>query len=217
VLLLALDTSSPAVSVAVHDASTVVAQASEIAEKRHGELLAPMIGDVIAQADCAIRDLTQVVVGVGPGPYTSLRIGLVTAHALALADGVPVHGICSLDALAAEAADRLDTQFLVATDARRREVYWAVYAPDGRRVHDPAVGTAAAVRGLFPDLPVVGAGADLYPELLGPRIGPQHPSAVALAHLAVSRVPAGEALPARPLYLRRPDAALPTARKAVLP
>ncbi len=181
-----------------------------------------MIRDVMDRADVPLAGLTQVVVGVGPGPYTSLRIGLVTAQAVGLALGIPVHGICSLDALAAEAADGMASDFLVATDARRREVYWAVYTSAGRRAGDPAVGTATQVRAQFPDLPVVGAGADLYPDLLGPKVGtgledgPRHPHAAALAELAVNAVPAGEALPPLPLYLRRPDAAEPTSRKSVL-
>ncbi len=205
-------------SVAVHDGSEVLGGDNEIAERRHGELLAPMIGDVMAQVDLPMTALTQIVVGVGPGPYTSLRIGLVTAHALGLAIGIPVHGICSLDALAADATrvDTMDSDFLVATDARRREVYWAVYASDGRRAGDPAVGTAAEVREQYPDLPVVGVGAHLYPDVLGPGRGPLHPDAAALAELAVTLVPAGQAMPPTPLYLRRPDAVEPAARKSVL-
>src|SRR5689334_24959835 len=108
---------------------------------RHGEMLAPGIADVLAQAGATSRDVTAVAVGVGPGPFTGLRVGLVTARTLALALGIPVHGVCSLDVLAAQAVGEgaVDRPFLVATDARRKEVYWAAYDERGVRLGDPEV------------------------------------------------------------------------------
>ncbi len=215
VLALALDTSSSAVCVALHDGTDVVAEASEIAARRHGELLAPMIRDLLTAADVHRSEVSDVVVGVGPGPYTSLRIGLVTAHALGLSLSIPVHGICSLDAIAIDAGP-FDTGFLVATDARRREVYWAEYDSGAQRINGPDVGSAVAVRAAHPAVEVVGEGASLYPDQLGPGGNPQHPRAGALAQLALAGLARGHVLPARALYLRRPDATEPGSRKSVL-
>jgi tRNA threonylcarbamoyl adenosine modification protein YeaZ len=223
VLLLALDTATPAVTVAVHDGSRVIAQATEIGARRHGEVLTPMLRDVLAVAGCRVDDVTDVAVGVGPGPYTSLRVGLVTALALALPGRLPVHGVCSLDVLAFEAvadgrwATQLAEGFLVATDARRKEVYWAAYGPDGVRTAGPSVDRPADVASAHPGRSVVGQGADLYLDLLGAPVGPMYPAAAALAALAVRALAAGAALlPPTPLYLRRPDATEPAPRKRVL-
>jgi len=97
VLLLALDTATPAVTVALHDGTRVVAQSSAHDPRRHGELLAPGIAAVLTEAGADRRDLTDVAVGTGPGPFTGLRVGLVTAHTLALALGLRLHGVCTLD------------------------------------------------------------------------------------------------------------------------
>jgi tRNA threonylcarbamoyl adenosine modification protein YeaZ len=156
---------------------------------------------------------------VGPGPYTGLRVGLATARTLALAWGAAVHGVCSLDVIAARAvAEGLSGEFLVATDARRREVHTARYVAttEGvRRVAGPDVVAPAEVH---PDVPVVGAGTRLYPDVLGPARAPFDTAGAALATLVVEAL-AGrgtwELLPPEPLYLRRPDATEPGARKRV--
>ena len=213
-LLLAFDTATPAVTVALHDGARVVAERTVVDARRHGELLAPGIERVLSGAGCSASDLTQIAVGVGPGPFTGLRVGLVTARAFGDALGIGVVGVCTLDVLAAAVVrDSGPAQpFLVATDARRKEVYWATYEATGQRLAGPHVGPAAAIGW---GGPAVGAGALLYPagfETVGP---PQHPAARDLAEL----VAAGRAapLPAEPLYLRRPDAVEPGARKAVTP
>ena len=206
-MLLGLDTATPAVTVALGDGLQVLAESTVVDARRHGELLAPGIERVLAGAGVDRRALTGVAVGVGPGPFTGLRVGLMTARMLGAALGIPVHGVCTLDLLAA--ASGLDGRFRVATDARRREVYWAAY--DGlQRVDGPHVGPAAAVTG---DGPVVGAGALLYPEILRPGVGPEHPSAAELVRWVGAGRPT---LPPEPLYLRRPDAQVPGARKPVL-
>jgi tRNA threonylcarbamoyl adenosine modification protein YeaZ len=230
-LLLALDTASATVSVALHDGRSVLAERSGAPSPKHVELLAPLIHEVLASAGAAPSDLSDLAVGVGPGPFTGLRVGLVTARALALVLDLDVQGICSLDAVAAGAvrSGLTASQFLVATDARRREVYWASYrleplaGPGGDaggllpvRVDGPHVAAAGDVprRGL----PVVGRGSDLYPQALGGADGPLtplDPPAAALAELAVLGKP--YLLPAEPMYLRRPDASQPGARKRVLP
>ena len=224
VLLLALDTATPAVTVALHDGERVLAEVSEVDARRHAELLAPGIEAVLAQAGVTARDLTALAVGTGPGPFTGLRVGLVTARTMAATLGVPVHGVCTLDVLALQALDAGDVAgpFVVATDARRREVYWARYdigsgagAVVPQRREGPAVATAADVA--VDGVPVVGRGADLYPDALGRRVGPADPSAGALAELVLRSLRAGiDVSDTTPLYLRRPDVHEGGGRKSVL-
>ncbi len=216
-ILLALDTSGACVTAAVHRQGHVLAEASVRDPRRHAELTAPMVEDVLAAAGVDRRRLTAVAVGVGPGPFTGLRVGIVTARVLGAALGVHVPGLCSLDALAAATPGEGD--LVVATDARRREVYWARYrrGPWGaERVEGPHVGSAEDVP--VRDTDVTGRGCLLYPDELGPSAGPLDVEAGALAHVVAGRLAAGGhgLLPPVPLYLRRPDAQEPGARKRVL-
>src|SRR5690606_17462396 len=162
----------------------------------------------LADAGRGLDAVTGIVVGIGPGPYTGLRVRLMTADTFGLALGVPVHGVCTLDGLAHAAA--VEGPFVVATDARRKEVYWARYADPRTRVTEPAVDRPADIADQVRDLPAVGAGALLYPETFPRAHAPEHVSAAALARLAAERLAAGAELPEpRPLYLRRPDAQVP--------
>ena len=248
-LLLALDTSGAAVTAAVHDGAAVLARHSEFDTRRHAELTAPVVRRALADAGADRRDLTAIAVGVGPGPFTGLRVGVVTALVLGSALGVPVYGVCSLDALAAATgeAPAEPRHLVVATDARRREVYWARYrfAPDlpggpgvPERLDGPHVGPAAGVR--VEGAVVTGRGCLLYPEALGESAGPLDVDAGYLAELAAGALSPGALspgalvpgalvpdaldpgaaarvlLPPEPLYLRRPDAQAPGARKRVL-
>jgi tRNA threonylcarbamoyladenosine biosynthesis protein TsaB len=244
VAVLALDTSA-AVAVALTDDSGVLLAARSVPEHRHhAELLAPMIAEVLAEAGVDRTAVTTVVAGTGPAPFTGLRVGLVTARTLALALGVPVHGVCSLDAIAAQAARELalaaGAEVLVVTDARRHEVYWALYRVAGDRVlagsgaavellAGPGVGTAASVAtdGLgalvgerVAAAVVVGRGATLYPADFPLAAGaPLDPDPAELARIALARLAgsvAGTVLPTEPLYLRRPDAVPPAERKRAL-
>jgi tRNA threonylcarbamoyl adenosine modification protein YeaZ len=238
VLVLAFDTATSAVTAALHDGDRVVAESTTIDARRHGELLAPAIEQVLGDAGAAIGDVTAIVAGTGPGPYTGLRVGLMTATALAMTAGVPAFGVCTLDALAYAA--EVPGPFLVATDARRKEVFWARYGDARTRLDGPRVDRPHDLPG---ELPVVGAGGRLYAETIGAgRItGPEHPSAGALAALAaehlagltaeeaarIAQVPQGRIDsvekarelsvlgPPRPIYLRRPDAQVPGAPKRV--
>lgn len=217
-LLLALDTATPAVTVALHDGTRVLAAGDTVDARRHGELLLPTVDRVMTEAGRTLAELTGVVVGVGPGPYTGLRVGLVTGTALAAARSVPVHGLCSLDSLAY--ASGLTEPFVVATDARRREVYWARYEDARHRTGEPEVGRPAELAEEVRALPALGAGAAQYADDF-PRFlpdAPLHASAAALASLAAERLAAGEELAApSPLYLRRPDAQVPAGYKVVTP
>ena len=195
-------------------APRVLASRSGVDARRHAELLAPALTEALAEAGARPGDIGRVVVGVGPGPFTGLRVGLVTAHALADAWSVPLLGVCSLDALAHRAGlAGAGPDVLVLTDARRREVYLAAYS-GGVRVHGPAVRHPA---GLLADLgwtgPVVGEGARRYPEDF-PAAGP--PWLPEAADLVAALYAGAPSLPARPLYLRRPDATVPGEPKAVL-
>lgn len=214
-LLLALDTATPAVTVALHDGRHLLAEETMLNRRRHGELLAAAIGRVLAAGGATGADLGVVAVGTGPGPYTGLRAGLVTARVLGSALGIPVYGLCTLDVIARAAASAAaGREFIVATDARRKEVYWAHYSGAGQRIGDPAVSDPATVSGPGP---VAGEGAVLYPAL-GEPIPPRYPAAASLAEMVCGRIAAG--LPpgsAEPLYLRRPDARVPGKPKRVTP
>ncbi|WP_409236889.1 tRNA (adenosine(37)-N6)-threonylcarbamoyltransferase complex dimerization subunit type 1 TsaB [Streptomyces sp. PA5.6] len=216
-LLLALDTATPAVTVALHDGSSVVSESSQVDARRHGELLLPAVDRVLAEAGLRLDAVTGIVVGVGPGPYTGLRVGLMTADTFGLALGVPVHGVCTLDGLA-YASGIESGPFVVATDARRKEVYWARYEDVRTRVGEPAVDRPADIAAEVEGLPAVGAGALLYPDVFPDARAPEHVSAAALASLAAEKLAAGEELlEPRPLYLRRPDAQVPKNYKVVTP
>ena len=208
-MLLAFDTATPHVTVALHDGTEVVARWDSDESMKHGEMLAPGIERVLGEAGITADDLTAIAVGIGPGPFTGLRVGLVTARTLAMVQGVPVHGVCTLDVLAAEALDAGLTDFAVATDARRKEVYFAEYA-DGTRISGPEVvrPLEAARSG-----PVVGRGALLYPEHFPNAVGPEHPSAAVLCDVVARR--RFEVVDPEPLYLRRPDAVEPGKPKRV--
>jgi tRNA threonylcarbamoyl adenosine modification protein YeaZ len=212
--LLALDTATPAVTVALHDGTSVIASSSQVDARRHGELLLPAVDRVLAEAGLRLDAVTGIVAGVGPGPYTGLRVGLMTADTFGLALGAPVYGLCTLDGLAY--ASDIEGPFVVATDARRKEVYWARYADSRTRVTEPAVDRPADLD--IGRLPAVGAGALLYPDTFPNAHAPEHVSAAALASLAAEKLAAGEELEApRPLYLRRPDAQVPKNYKVVTP
>ncbi|MEU7764818.1 tRNA (adenosine(37)-N6)-threonylcarbamoyltransferase complex dimerization subunit type 1 TsaB [Nocardia sp. NPDC049190] len=225
-LVLAVDTATPAVTAGLVeleqgvDAGTpvrmrTVASRVRVDPRAHAEVLTPQILECLTEAGRSRTDIAALVVGVGPGPFTGLRVGMATAAAFGDALGIPVYGVCSLDAIAADAA--LDPalrpaaaelrpagELLVVTDARRREVYWARYR-DGARTAGPEVckptdldaGQATAIAGSashvdFFDLPVLPA---------------ETPSPAGLVRVAAVDVCARAVPdPLVPLYLRRPDA-----------
>jgi tRNA threonylcarbamoyl adenosine modification protein YeaZ len=210
-VLLALDTATPAVTVALADGDTVLAERTTVDARRHGELLAPAIEAVLAEAGVDRTALTAVAAGVGPGPFTGLRVGLVTARTLAAVLGIPAYGVGTLDVLALGAG--LDEEFRVVTDARRREVHWAAYRPAERgpeRLEGPYVAAPADAAWSGP---AVGAGAELYAEHFPGRREPLHPRAGDLARWVARGLPT---VAPDPMYLRRPDAVEPGARKSVL-
>jgi tRNA threonylcarbamoyl adenosine modification protein YeaZ len=216
VLVLALDTSGAAVAVALVESTTgqPLAVRQVLGTRGHGEHLSPSISACLAEAGAVPGDLGAVVAGLGPGPFTGLRVGLVTAAALGDALGIATYGVCSLDAVAA-AISTAKGDLLVATDARRREVYWARYR-DGARIDGPHVSAPSEVP-VAGIAAMTGAGARQYADVLGlPLLDIDLPDPRQLARIASARIESGapsEAL--TPLYLRRPDAVVPAALKTV--
>lgn len=225
-MFLALDTSG-AVSVALLEPqSGLVMVSRHIYEPRHhAELLMPLVSETLTEAGAKPADLTLIVAGQGPGPFTGLRVGLVTARTMALALDIPVHGVVSLDAVALAAVRQgvVAADFIVATDARRREVYHAAYRVQHslpQRVSGPSVGAAAALDAS--DSPAVGRGAGLYPDAFGAVDGgaslldPEAAFLVQVAWEELGPTPSSARLrDPEPLYLRAPDATVPGARKSV--
>lgn len=222
-LLLAIDTSTSAITVCLQDDGEPVV-ATVIDPRGHAEHVAPLVERCLAQAGRAADDVTDVVVGTGPGPFTGLRVGIVTGLVFGHARGIPVHGVCSLDALAVDAAARVgEGEFVVATDARRKEVYWSRYAVgrEGRDPHagperltEPAVVRPADLPQETRTLPVAGRGPVLYPDLFPHPVDVLDVDARALSALARARLAAGVPMPVEPLYLRRPDALTSAERAA---
>lgn len=207
-LVLAVDTATPAVTAGVvrldAAAPQLLAARVTVNARAHAEVLTPHILDCLAEAGSRPADLDAIVVGCGPGPFTGLRVGMATAAAFADALGLPVYGVCSLDAIAADAAAVDGRDLLVVTDARRREVYWARYS-GGLRVSGPGVARPADVE---PRPSVVVAGSTPHAELFDlPVVAVSTPSPAALVSVAAADILAGGTpAPLVPLYLRRPDA-----------
>jgi tRNA threonylcarbamoyl adenosine modification protein YeaZ len=201
VILLALDTATPAVTAGVvhRDDSGVklLAEHRTVDARAHAETLTPNMLTALADAGLAMGDVDAVVVGCGPGPFTGLRVGMATAAAVGHALSIPVYGVCSLDAIGVGTSG----QVLVVTDARRRELYWARYS-DGVRTAGPTVSAPA-------DVPIEGAdaiagwaeAAERFPL---PRLDAESPSPVGLVRAVDDWV--ATPAPLIPLYLRRPDA-----------
>ena len=175
--VLALDTSGDITVALLGDAGGPALASRRVTEhRRHAELLAPLVVEVLAEAGADRRDLTAVVVGTGPAPFTGLRAGLVTARTLAFALGIPVHGVCSLDALAAATYDAglAPGDVGVAPDARRREVYAARYRRSGDGAghgpvgegRDGTTGEVATGEGAESDVEVVWGPTVLDPATL---------------------------------------------------
>ncbi|MDQ0377488.1 tRNA (adenosine(37)-N6)-threonylcarbamoyltransferase complex dimerization subunit type 1 TsaB [Amycolatopsis thermophila] len=213
-LVLALDTSTPAVTAGVADLAadvTVLAERVTLDARAHGELITPHALDTTREAGVTLQDLAAIVVGAGPGPFTGLRAGLATAAALGHALGIPVHPVCSLDAIARQVP--AGEPFHVITDARRREVYWAAYDATGARTDGPHVQPPAELTVTR----AAGDGARLHAEKLGAEvIEPYYPNTAGLVHAARAALTSNaQPAPLTPLYLRRPDAVEPGARKRV--
>lgn len=222
--MLAIDTATPAITTGLVEFSDArprtVSERVSIDPRAHAELLTPQVNEVLAEAGRTLRDIGAIVVGVGPGPFTGLRVGMVTAGAFGHAAGLPVYPVCTLDAIALDALVRRPEPepLLVATDARRKEIYFATYRADGGRNGEPAVLRPQELPDDLGAGVAAGQGARLYAEVIGlPLIEPDFPSPRGLAGVASAAVRSGtDPAALTPLYLRRPDAEAPAARKRVL-
>lgn len=202
-MLLAIDTSAGTAVALVADDGRVLAERSTTDTRRHAEVIGPFLVEVLREAGVAARELSGVVAGIGPGPFTGLRVGIAAARAVALAAGIPLLPVPSHDAVALRLVEGgvAAGRFAVVTDARRREAAITVYA--------------AAL-----PLPTV-----IEPAHLAPRAGWMPPDGVIaheaheipaapLAHVALARLAAGLPFPApQPLYLRAPDVTLSSPKR----
>jgi tRNA threonylcarbamoyladenosine biosynthesis protein TsaB len=217
---LALDTATPSPSLALLRADEPVAELDLAPDRGAGRRVAEALHHLLGAAGCDVRDLGRVVVGVGPGGFTGLRIGIATALALGQALRVPVEGASTLEALAAGlAAVAAPDDLLVAlVDARRGEVFAAAYRAGGPTGLTPVIAPAAfAPAGLLAvlrevaDEPALAAGDGLAAFPPGEGASPLRPAPgerihrVRAAELA-RRVRDAGPLPVVPLYLRLPDA-----------
>ena len=203
--VLAIDT-SVGVSVVILRSNGELTQSQAVDHGMQGELTADLISQVVAESGLEISDITDVVVGVGPGPFTGLRVGLVTAAVFAHARNIPIHGICSLDAIALDYTQPC----VVVTDARRKELYWARY--EDKRIGEPQVSKPEDLLAQFPNTEFVGPGAQLYPDFISGKVSEL--KAGSLARLFASGT--AQLVDVSPMYLRKPDAVEPTTRKSVL-
>lgn len=213
-MFLTLDTSHGASVALVDDNLNVIAQRSHDNPRQHTEALSPLINTITTHTGVGLDQVTAIIVGRGPAPFTGLRVGLMTARALGLALGVEVYGVPVLAGIARSVFDHEDLdEVVVVTDARRREVYWATYTPMGGddvvEVTSPAVAKPDVVATHVGSTAVRGAGVDLYPQWLEGK--PASLRLDALARIALNRIrkvdnsDMREELSPTPLYLRRPD------------
>ncbi|MDI2034495.1 tRNA (adenosine(37)-N6)-threonylcarbamoyltransferase complex dimerization subunit type 1 TsaB [Paenarthrobacter nitroguajacolicus] len=222
-LILAIDTSAVASAALISDDAMegVVDSFATEDTRSHAEVLAPGIEKLLAGAGVTGADIDAIVTGVGPGPFTGLRSGIATARTLAFVWNKPLYGLMSLDAIALEVAESTAAapEFLVATDARRKEVYWARYAVAQGQLPELLDGPHVGFASELPELPVFGAGAGLYADVLraDQEFSSKQPDAASLGQFALARLNAGQQLlDSTPLYLRESDAQVPGPRKRAL-
>jgi tRNA threonylcarbamoyladenosine biosynthesis protein TsaB len=210
--ILAIDTSTEYCSVALLDGE--ITSQGTLAGQRHSELVLPMVKRILNEAGLALTQLDGIAFGAGPGSFTGLRIACGVAQGLAFGAGLPVIGICTLEALAHEAGGR---SVIAALDARMSEIYHAAYqktAAGWQSISEPALCLpvdAPLVQGN--DWTGCGSGFDLYDKVLLDRylgqvrhvVRGQRPNARAMVELAAPRFTTGLGVDpaiATPLYIR---------------
>jgi len=190
-ITLAIDTATSRTQFALLKGDTLIWLEIEDGATTHGDVLAKF------GAKAANENIDQVIVGMGPGPFTGLRTGIVFAQSFAFAQGLPIHGVCSLDALAFGIEL---PEFIVATDARRKELYWAKYV-NGARIGNPQVSLPTEIPNLS-NTPIFGEGALKYS--LNSSIEHLYPNLISFPNLSAVD---------KPMYLRHPDAVATVDRK----
>jgi tRNA threonylcarbamoyladenosine biosynthesis protein TsaB len=229
-IVVGIDTSTPQTSVAVGTENEILAKAS-IAGAARQEAVTPLLQELLHRSELSLSQVAGVAVGIGPGLFTGLRVGVETAKTLAQVTGIPIVGITSLDALA-YAVRYTSRRIAAVIDARRGEVFSAIYRAvpggvvreRGYEVHAPdrLVAELLAMPG---EVLAVGNGAMLYRDVLdeiGSRIEfassiAAHPEAAALVELAVPRLLREEhdrLFDVAPVYLRKSDAEIAWDRRA---
>ncbi len=197
-MLLAIDTSAGTSVAIVADDGRVIAERSSADTRRHAEVIGPFLAEALAAAEVDGARLTHVVAGIGPGPFTGLRVGIAAARAVAIARGIPLLAVPSHEAVALSLVEGgvAAGRFAVITDARRREVAVTVFAAqlplpaELEPAHLVARAAFAPAEGVTP-------------------FEVQEIPAAALAHAALARLATGAAFPEpQPLYLRAPDVTL---------
>ncbi len=192
-ILLALDTATAATTVALATPERTW-ELTRVDATHHAEHLAPMMNELFAQAELGPKDLDGIVLGVGPGPFTGLRVGIATGIAMSQVLGIPIAGLCTLDVLAYQAGGPVT----VVTRARRVEVFWADYDAQGVRVGGPLALPDDVARSRL----AARSAGDAVPSLLAMDAAPHHgrdaieyPSAAAMIDLARQRLTSGESWP----------------------
>ncbi|MGA1595685.1 MAG: tRNA (adenosine(37)-N6)-threonylcarbamoyltransferase complex dimerization subunit type 1 TsaB [Candidatus Nanopelagicales bacterium] len=194
--ILGIDTATASTAVAVTDAQgRVMSEVSHRDPRRHAEVLPALVREVLAASDTTPADLDLIAVGVGPGPFTGLRVGVSFARAMAHALDVPVVGAMTLDVIARAQAGQPDRGgfadppgadgMTVVTRSRRVEVAWATYDAEGQRLEGPLVLPDS-------DYPRVGR---VVGDVDGVDVS-AYPSAAILCELVHAQLAAGEPLPA---------------------
>lgn len=200
-LTLAIDTATRRTGIALASAQRVIGELYEEGATAHGEALSRLAARLLQDVDR--QQISAVAVGVGPGPFTGLRVGISFAQSFAFALGVPLISVCTLDVIAGEVA--CNQEFAVATDARRKEVYWARYSAAGKRVGEVRVIKPGELTDEERWLPTSGDAVEIYGELFPYLLDPLFPSMALLAARAYEFALADSA----PMYMRRPDAIPP--------
>ena len=215
--VLALDTSTSCLSVALMRDKATVTEINLAVKVGHAGMILPVIDEVLSKSSMNKDDITLIATGTGPGSFTGLRIGIATAKGLAKAIGCPLAGIPTLDIIARGALPS-SMQIMPIIDAKKGEVFCALYNKDGSRLTDfmnlRPEGIAALVR---EDTLFVGNGCDIYRDILIKDLGPLYHEGPALLWYPRASVLAGIALSipienlsqdVQPLYIRASDATL---------
>ncbi len=216
-ILLALDTSTDACTVALIDGKGPAYEITIPVRTGHAGSLLPLIDTLFAISPYTRDDVDLIAVGIGPGSFTGIRIGIATAKGLSLALDRPLAGVNTLDVLAANALPS-NLPILPVIDARKSEIFCRLYSPDGAPLSPPMnarpedLAESVATETLF-----IGNGIPLYREefsrILGKNYieGPEHlwyPRASVIGRIALSDLSRNAVQPAEPLYVRSSDAVL---------
>ncbi len=218
--VLGIDSATEACSAAIWRDNAVITHRFETMRRGHAEVLMCLVKDVTQRATLTFRDIDLIVTTVGPGGFTGLRIGLASARALALAGRIPIIGVTTLEAIA-QAQSPAGKPFLIALDSKRADIYVQLFDDAKRPLCEPGAMLPSDIEPILPSGPVaIGGNASMAildaisdrAPALERLIGPTLPDAAIIAAIGAARYSKNPNLtaPPKPLYLRSPDAHLPT-------